>query len=460
MKIKIIILVFMGLLAALVPLFSQQRMPDLNGRLPVTENTQPVDSGAGETGNKSILLLDQAVQIALKKNRKLAAAWQEIQAMKGVRKQAGLFPDPELSVELENVGGRGIYSGTGLAETTIAFEQLLELGGKRKKRVLIADAGIQLALYRYQSLKRNIIASTTIAFFKTLAAWDRVNIASKLFRVATSFQNIVGERVRAGKVSPVEETRTSVVFSTARIRLEKAKRNFAVSRASLAAVMGSDSLLSRQVRGVLDEVILVPELKDLTGFLDENPEILKWSTELDRSRLNLSLARSASVPDLAVSAGFRKFRETDDSAYIVGVSIRLPLWNRNRGRVMEAKSRTVQVKETRAFSVIEVKKSFRTLYQELLGAVEEVHTIQDHMLPASRSAFEAVRLGYREGKFGFIEVLDSQRTYFDVEMQFVDALERYHTLKAGVEELIGRELNNQADTKEKKDELDNGGGTK
>ena len=143
---------------------------------------------------------------------------------------------------------------------------------------------------------------------------------------------------------------------------------------------------------------------------------------------------------MALSAGFRKFRETDDSAYVVGVSLRLPLWNRNRGRIMEARSRAVQAKDSMAFSTINLKLQFQLLYEQLLVAVKEVRAIQTSMLPASKLAFGSVRIGYREGEFRFIEVLDAQRTYFNVEMEYVDALARYHRLKARVEAMTGRKL--------------------
>ncbi|RLE17688.1 MAG: hypothetical protein DRJ14_05860 [Acidobacteria bacterium] len=412
--------------------------------LPALTKPQETAPAAGETISKTekgpILRLEQAVQAALSKNRELAAARNEIQALKGARLQAGLLPDPELSVEMENIGGTGIYTGTGLAETTIALEQLIELGGKRKKRSRIADAELQLAQYRYQSLERRITADATTGFFDALAAQKRVAIAKELFRLSTAFHRTVKERVNAGKVSPVEETRASVVLSTARIRLEKARRNLSISRSRLAAAIGENRLQFDSVAGELGGTLSVPNRDRLLHGLNENPEMVKWAALLEQSRSRLSLAKAGQVPDLALSAGFRKFRETDDAAYVVGVTLRLPVWNRNRGRIMEARSRAVQAKDRMTFSTINLRLEFQLLYEQLLLAVKEVTAVQTSMLPAARSAFEAVRMGYREGKFSFIEVLDAQRTYFNVEMEYVDALARYHRLKAGVEAMTGRKL--------------------
>jgi len=288
--------------------------------LPALTKPQETAPAAGETISKTekgpILRLEQAVQAALSKNRELAAARNEIQALKGARLQAGLLPDPELSVEMENIGGTGIYTGTGLAETTIALEQLIELGGKRKKRSRIADAELQLAQYRYQSLERRITADATTGFFDALAAQKRVAIAKELFRLSTAFHRTVKERVNAGKVSPVEETRASVVLSTARIRLEKARRNLSISRSRLAAAIGENRLQFDSVAGELGGTLSVPNRDRLLHGLNENPEMVKWAALLEQSRSRLSLAKAGQVPDLALSAGFRKFRETDPQVFV------------------------------------------------------------------------------------------------------------------------------------------------
>ncbi|MCK5879607.1 MAG: TolC family protein [Holophagae bacterium] len=460
MKLKRITLLIAGWAAVSAPLCAQQTVANAIDRsLITTETAADVGDSLSEPHNGPVLTLEQSVDIALSKNREMAAALNEIQALKGARIQAGLLPDPELMVEMENVAGTGGYTGTGLAETTIAFEQLIELGGKRKKRSRIADTELQLARYRYQSLERRIVAETTAGFFGVLAAQKRIVIAEKLFRLSTAFYKIVGERVNAGKVSPVEETRASVVLSTARIRLEKSRRDLAISRTRLATVMGGDQLSFERVIGELAGTIPVPDRTQLIELLSDNPEIAKWTTELERSRINLSLSKAGRVPDLALSAGYRKFRETDDSAYVIGVTLRLPVWNRNRGRIMEARSRAAETKETMAFSTNEVKQQFQMLYEELLVAVKEVATIQMAMLPASRSAFEAVRMGYQEGKFRFIEVLDAQRTYFNVELEYVDALARYHTLKAGVEAMTGQKLGDLNNPEVKNAETGEAGGT-
>ncbi|NOZ14169.1 MAG: TolC family protein [Acidobacteria bacterium] len=441
MKIILIIMMMAGLAILPARTKSQERVSVPAVPLPVTTE---ISTGIGGVESKlekwPVLTLTQALQIVLSKNRELAAARNDIQALKGARLQAGLLPDPELSVEMENVGGTGPYTGTALAETTIAFEQLIELGGKRKKRFRIADAELKLARYRYQSVERKVIADATAGFFDVLAAQKRFAIAEELFRISTSFHNTVKERVNAGKVSPVEETRASVVLSTAQIRLEKARRKLSVSRNRLAAIMGGNRLQFGSVAGELGRTLSVPDRNWLLQGLNGSPGMVKWETLLEQSRSKFLLAKAGQVPDLALSAGFRKFRETDDTAYVVGVTLRLPVWNRNRGRIMEARSRVVQAEDRMVFSTVNLRFKFQLLYEQLLTAVKEVTAVQTSMLPAARSAFEAVRMGYREGKFSFIEVLDAQRTYFNVEMEYVDALARYHRLKAGVEAMTGRKL--------------------
>ena len=94
------------------------------------------------------------------------------------------------------------------------------------------------------------------------------------------------------------------------------------------------------------------------------------------------------------------------------------------------------MEERRAAEVL-VTTALNTTYQSLAAANIEVTTLKTQVLPGAQSAFEATSKGYRLGKFGFLEVLDAQRTLFGAKAQYLRALSDYHKAVAEVERLIG-----------------------
>ncbi len=149
----------------------------------------------------SSVTLRQALSFALLNNPELAAFSWEIRAREAQELQAGLRPNPEFGVEVENFGGSGSLSGFEGSETTIWLGQLIELGGKRSKRAQVASLERDLASWDYESRRMDVFAEVAKSFFAVLAAQERVALAESISRIAERATERVAERVRAGAAS-------------------------------------------------------------------------------------------------------------------------------------------------------------------------------------------------------------------------------------------------------------------
>ncbi|MDO9471412.1 MAG: TolC family protein, partial [Nitrosomonas sp.] len=183
--------------------------------------------------DKNDLTLRHAISLALLQNPELAAFSKEMRALEGVTLQAGLLRNPELSVNVENIGNiqklRGdINAPESIVQevvqqvTTIRIGQLIELGGKRAARVSAALLGEELAAMDYETRRVEIIARVANVFTEVLAAQERLRLAEETRQVAQNVVNSVTKRVQGGKVAPIEETRVRVGLSTTRIEYEQA----------------------------------------------------------------------------------------------------------------------------------------------------------------------------------------------------------------------------------------------
>lgn len=370
----------------------------------------------------------------------LRALGDEIGARKGEAFQAGRRPNPELGVEVENFGGSGDYSGFDSAETTISLSQVIELGGKRMKRLRVAEADINLAAWDYEAARLATASQTLQAFINVLASQKRLAILREFATSTTRLADTVGERVEAGKVSPVEKTRAVVQQAKAGVAVDEEQSALDVARRKLALFWGARSPDFAQVTGQLAATNHLPPLDRFEAYLDRNPAIARWADEISRRHAAFELERAKRIPDLTIGAGVRHYEDTDDTAAVASISIGLPFFDRNRGNIDAASARVSKSIYEKQAASIEIRTRFVEAYGSLRAAEAKLRALQDKVLPAARSAYEATASGYREGKFDLLNVLDAQRDYLQTQLDVVNTQAEFHKAKAVIEGLIGRDL--------------------
>jgi cobalt-zinc-cadmium efflux system outer membrane protein len=313
---------------------------------------------------------------------------------------------------------------------------------------MVATLDKTLAEWDYQRKKLDVLAATAKAFVEVLVAQEQVALNGDLLKLAEQTTTAVSEKVDAGKVSPVEKSRAQIELAAARTEANKAVRELEAARRRLAGFWGGERADFSRAVGQLDDISALPDEESLKAFLSNNPDLARWAAELERSEAALRLARSEAVPDLTLSAGVRNFQETDDNAFVVGVSIPIPFFNRNQGGVSEARARVDKAQSEQRAAKVGLVTGLSDTWQSLSAAYTEAVGLRDEILPSAQSTYESTELGYREGKLDFLQMLDAQRTLFTVKRQYLLALGSYHLASTDMERLVGVPL---SDIKNNKD---------
>jgi len=393
----------------------------------------PAEPIAEPTGH---LTLREVLALALKANPDLAPFSREIRAREAAVLQARLFPNPDLSVTAANLGNAVLKDFDG-PQTTVSLSQLILLGRKRVRGIEVAALDRDLAAWDYETKRMNVLTRVAQAFVEVLRAQEGLALVNDLMALAERVVEAVSARVQAGQVSPVEETRARVTLASVRIDKARAARELEAARKRLAATWGSTTPRFKTAQGKLDRILPIPTFEQLIRRLTQNPDLARWATELAQRQASIDLEESRAIPDLTVSLGVTQFTDSNDSALVAGVSIPLPVLNRNQGNIEAAHQRLTKAMEERRGAEVLITTALNSAYQNLAAAHAEVTTLRQEVLPGAQSAFDAVSRGYRLGKFGFLDVLDAQRTLFGAKAQYLQALASYHQAVAEVERLIG-----------------------
>ena len=412
-----------------------------------TESLAPATGSSNRTTSPETeptgeLTLRKAIRLALLRSGELASfAWSVRQA-EAEQLQASLPPNPELEGEFENFAGSGEFRGTRALETTIVLSQVVELGGKRAKRVRLAGLDSKLAGWDYEAKRLDVLTDVTRKYVALLASQRRVDLARENLKLAAAALDAVAKRVSAGKSAPTEKLKASVEAATSRIETRRAERALAGARQQLAATWGSDKALFDRAVGDLAKISRPPATDALTGLLEQNPKLARWETEAAQRQAALRLAKAGSVPDITVGVGYRHFRETEDNdrAMLVTASVPLPLFDRNQGQIAKARFGVLKARVDRNAAAVRLRAQLAEACRQAASAYEESRSLQDDVLPTARRAYQAVERSFKEGKSSYLDMLDAQRTLVDTQSKYVEALAGCHQARADVEALIGRSL--------------------
>ncbi|MCA9734121.1 MAG: TolC family protein [Deferribacteres bacterium] len=399
------------------------------------EKTKSKNSAVTDT----LLMLD-AISQALKSNPELQVFLTEIKAREVRTLQESLLPNPELDFELENFAGSGPLGGFKSSETTLAIGQLLELGGKRAKRTKVAALQSDLALWRYEIKRLQIITRVRSNFTHLLLAQRKLDLGRRLVGLSQIFKANIDTLVQAGRLSRAESARAQVELSNRKLTLQKNARELKNAQRKLAATWGSGRVDFTAVKGDLGSIKTMPKAEIVQWSLENSPVIIEQKAVIKMQKAKTELANALAVPDLGIRVGYRRFNEIDDQALVAGLSIPLTVFDRNQGGKQEAQLRELQ-SEQHLFSLQNgIRTGINNQLETIRTISEEIETMKNIIIPEAQNAYDIIQQNYRLGKYALIDVLDAQRQLFDVQGRYLDALGEIKLEIIRLEGLLGQSL--------------------
>jgi cobalt-zinc-cadmium efflux system outer membrane protein len=394
---------------------------------------------AAEDANRpsDVLTLDEAISLTLTESPTMSVYPYAVRAADARTLQAGLRPNPELEIEIGEFAGTGDREGFTAAESSIVVGQPIELGGKRVRRKQVASVAGELVAWDYESAKLDVIRDVKQAFTAVQAGHERVMLAEQLVELAQQVRATVAQRVEAGKDSPVEGLQADLVLSRSRMGRQEAVRALDAARHALAAQWGGRPGAWQVARAGFFDPVLPVSLEEMLQAIDANPDLARQTTEERHSQASLRLAKAMRVPDVTIGGGIQRFEETDDSSFILGLSLPLPLFDRNQGGIAEALAGLAKTRQQGKAVAVRTRAALAEAVNDLASACSQASILRDDILPKAQEAFDISQEGYLRGKFDYLYVLEAERTLFKSRLEYIDVVERCHRARAEVERLTG-----------------------
>lgn len=383
----------------------------------------------------NVLTLDGAVRLALENNPELRASSGRIEAASGRAYQAKLWTNPELTLSAEDwpVSGGGNFSDS---KQTIGVAQTIPFPGKKKLDRQIGVSGVRLSEAELTLRRVELVRDVKSVFYQVLAAERLVDVAAELVKVAESSASTARKRVAAGAAADQEQLRAEIPLEQARTELSGFQRELTTARQTLALLLGRPDLTEAPVSGALAETASLTLLdQGPEQWLSSHPSVVAVKTSRDRAELELRRARLEPYPDVRMGVAGGRIGETGQSIIQMGLSIPLPIIDRSKGKKQEAQA-NVHIAQADQVAVEQrLLREWGTASKRFRTAVEQVTNYRERILPKANEALRLVQAGFEQGKFGFIDLLDTQRTTAEVRLAYQQKLLELNVAQAELESL-------------------------
>ncbi len=372
--------------------------------------------GAGQSFAAASVTLDEAVSLALQNNPSLQASSRAIGISEGERRQAGLIPNPELSWEMED-------TRSSTRTTTVQISQPIELGGKRAARIELAERGMSSTAIEQEQVRNELRAGVIQAFHGALQARMQLELAEKSQLLSERGVAVVESLVKAGKASQLEVSRARLLDEEVRLETRRARNQYSNALAQLQLVMGtSPGNGELTLTGEVSEMPGIPLESELLRRLEGVAQMRLAKVEIERQDAGIVVEKSLRVPDLTVSLGSQYSSEDRERINLVGLSMPIPLFDRNQGNLLAANRRADQARDLRNATELRLRGEVQQALLQWGAASDAIAGFEGKLLDSADAALESTTRGFQMGKFAFIDVLDAQRTLIDVRTRYLQSL--------------------------------------
>ena len=401
--------------------------------------------------------VNQLIEQAFENNREILAARQRVEEAKGLLRQAGVRPVPTVEAN----AGTGRPLGTqGEEEYTVGYFQPIETGGKRSKRVAVAEKGLELAEAELAERSRQIAYEIKLRYVDLAATQRKVAAIQSIVDVNRESYRLIDARVQRDDAAPLERQLLLVELNRA-----EAQKTATAGQAEAAR------LTLRQSMGVPAEVIPTAGLaafptQEVTTSAEEiqkkalegRPDLRVVRILESQSSAELALAEAQSRPDLTASAQYaRRYSQFEDpirttasgsalplkdkdNILTLGISIPLQSRHRNEGNIEAAVARQRAAALRRQHLEITIPLEAQAAWRRYQAAKSAVQILSNGVVEESRRNLGVIRQAYNLGQLRLLDVLNEQRRLLETELSFIDAEAELARSTAELERTVGGNL--------------------
>ena len=380
--------------------------------------------------------LPEALVRTLAGNPELIAFGYQLQAAEARVQQAGLAPNPKLEVTLQDALGTGDFSGLASTETTVTLGWILERR-TRQRLVEVAKADLSLRSMDAEIMRLDAAAETARRFLDCLAYQGRLRNAVEAIRLAQETVEAVRTQTAAGRTLQAELARAEAELARAELLEKDYEHELLSAYHRLSAQWGDTQPDFGSVSGTLQMFPKLVPLETLLSRAEQNHEFARLVSRQRLAEAGLRLAKARSRPSWYAYGGLRRFEATDDFALVGGITVPLPIRDRNEGRIAEARADMARTEAETGAARVRIETALFVLYQKLRHNLQLAERLTNDVIPRIQRALADSRRAYDLGRYSYFEWSVVQMELLEAHSELLEANIDAHRITIEIERLTG-----------------------
>ncbi len=366
------------------------------------------------------ITLQQAITRALKNNPGLSATSFQIEAAKGWVSQAGLRPNPEIGIEFDKFAGNSDFAGTSQLENSVSLSQEFVTGGKRRLNVKRARIDLEIAKLEGELARRELTEKVAGLYLQLIGLNRLIEIEQRFVELSERNLAAIEKKVAGGEMPPIDATRAKVEAVAAKTDLSKMLREKETLLYELAATWNSTST-DYSIAEKIDEIAWPAHFDEsiLERMADQLIEIRIARLQLERAQAGTRLEEAMAQPNFSLEGGITRERDGNKHHYFVGLSIPLPIFDRNQGNRLSASAREKSSEKSLQQERLTVHTQLIELFKKYASVAEELDTAENLLVPAAKEAFTQMQKAFESGERELFELFDTHKAMLKAEKTLV-----------------------------------------
>jgi cobalt-zinc-cadmium efflux system outer membrane protein len=377
------------------------------------------------------ITLEELQQMALQNNPTFAQSAANIQAAEGRKKQSGLYPNPTVGYQGEQIRGGSFHGG----EQGFFVQQDIVMGGKLGLNRKIFDQELKQAETESEEQKLRVVTNVRMSYIQVLAAQQTLELRQNLSKLASDAVETSHQLANVGQADAPDVLESEVEAQQAQLAVTMAEQNQQRVWKALAAVVGNPRLPLMKLEGKLEDTPPVNADDLVEKIVNESPAVRIAELGVKRAEAALAQAKREPIPDVQLRGGMQQNGEllSAPSGKAVGlqgfadVGVRIPIFNRNQGNIATAKADAERTKREVERVKLVLRERAASVVQTYTFSQTAVERYKIQMIPRAQKAYEMYTKKYQEMAAAYPQVLISQRTLMQLEVSYITALENFAT---------------------------------
>lgn len=414
---------------------SAESLPTPQSVAPGSSAPQPGVAGPVVDESSSLLrpaTLEELESLALDNNPTLAQSHSRIGAAEGRYVQGGLYPNPSWGYIAEEMGN----SGYGGQHGAFVGQRIITAKKLQLNRATLSQE-IEQAKWALQAQEWRVLTDVRLAFYELLVARRAVELEEQLLNIGHEGLKSAEALVAAKEVSRADLLQARVEVEAAAIQLQNARNRLTATGRRLAAVVGVPDVDLSRLQGDLEAELQPLSWQDaLNRLLAESPELAQAQAAVQRAQWAVQRECAGRVPNIDTLASVRYDTSTQNTIAGVSIGMPLPVFDRNQGNIRRAQAELIDAEQDVQRLELQLRNRLAATFQRYDNARQQVERYSQAVLPTAKESLDLIVSGYRQGEFPYLTLLTAQRTYFRVNLTYLESLRDLRSSTIAIEGLM------------------------